>query len=137
MSGRKRSNGEGTIYQRKDGRWEGAMYATVSTGMRKRIRIYGHTRQEVHSKLTDQKSKEQQGIPAPEHGWRLDAYLDYWLEEVIRRTRRPATYALYEMVARLYLKPALGKSQLARLTVPMVKTFLNRQLEAGDSVRKV
>lgn len=133
----KRPNGEGTIYQRKDGRWEAAMYAMTNTGTRKRVRIYGRSRNEVHAKLTDQAARAHRGVPVPEQGWRLDAYLDYWLEEVVRGVRRPATYALYEMVVRRYLKPGLGKQQLARLTVPIVQMFLNARLAAGDSVRKV
>ena len=137
MAGRRRSNGEGTIYLRKDGRWEAAMYATTNTGTRKRIRIYGQSRHEVHAMLTQAAAKADNGVPVPEHGWRLDAYLDYWLEEVIRRVRRPATYALYEMTVRRYLKPGLGNRQLARLTVPIVQMFLNERLGAGDSVRKV
>ena len=41
------------------------------------------------------------------------------------------------MIVRRYLKPGLGKRQLAQLTVPVVQLLLNRRLEAGDSVRKV
>lgn len=137
MSAGKRPNGEGTIYLRKDGRWEAAMYATTNTGTRKRVRLYGQTRSEVHAKLTKQAAKAHSGVPVPAQGWRLDAYLDYWLEEVVRPIRRPATYALYEMNVRRYLKPGLGKQQLARLTVPIVQMFLNQRLGAGDSVRKV
>jgi len=137
VAGRRRPNGEGTIYRRKDGRWEAAMYATTNTGTRKRVRIYGQSRNEVHAKLTDETAKAHRGVPVPEHGWRLEAYLDYWLEEVIRRVRRPATYSLYEMIVRRYLKPGLGKRQLTRLTVPIVQMFMNERLGAGDSVRKV
>jgi hypothetical protein len=31
--GRKRANGEGTIYQRKDGRWEGAAFVLTTAGL--------------------------------------------------------------------------------------------------------
>jgi integrase len=37
----------------------------------------------------------------------------------------------------LYLVPALDAKSLARPSVPAVQIFLNQQLEAGDSVRKV
>jgi integrase len=137
MAAQKRPNGEGTIYRRKDGRWEGAMFVLSASGDRKRVRVYGRTRQQVHDRLASEKAKAHQGIPAPDRAWRLEEYLDYWLDEVLRRTRRPATYALYETVTRLYLKPGLGSSQLARLSVPMVQQFLNSQLTAGCSVPKV
>ena len=47
----------------------------------------------------------------------IDAYLQYWLEHVVKNNRRPATYALYETNIRLYLIPGLGKRQLSRLSV--------------------
>lgn len=40
----RRANGEGTIYQRTDGRWEGAAYVLTATGGRSRKRVYGRTR---------------------------------------------------------------------------------------------
>jgi integrase len=46
----RRINGEGTIYQRKDGRWEAATYVLTSGGTRKRIRVYGRTREEAADK---------------------------------------------------------------------------------------
>lgn len=137
MSIRKRPNGEGTIYRRNDGRWEGALFLATSAGTRKRLRIYGKSHEEVHRQLTAEQAKANRGIPIPVRGWRLDAYLGYWLGEVVRPARRPATYALYEMIVRRYLSPGLGKYHLARLSVPTVQTFLNRRLEAGDSVRLV
>lgn len=136
MGGR-RANGEGTIYPRKDGRWEGAVYLLTGSGTRKRLRVYGTTRGEVHARLTDAKAKEQQGIPMPDKAWKLSAYLDYWLEEVIRPNRRPTTYDLYESNVRLYLKPSLGHLSLTRLSVRTVQTFLNRQRAEGHSINKL
>lgn len=137
MPARRRLNGEGTVYRRKDGRWEAAIFATTSDGTRKRVRIYGRTGEEVRRKLLGQQTNAHLGIPVPEQDWRLDAYLDYWLEEVLRRIRRPATYATYETIARLYLKPDLGKYRLTQLSVQLVQAFMNQRLAAGDSVSKV
>ncbi len=41
-----------------------------------------------------------------------DLYLEYWLENIVKRNRRPATYNLYEMIVRLYLIPGLGNRRL-------------------------
>jgi integrase len=136
MGGR-RANGEGTIYRRKDGRWEGAAYVLAASGKRKRIRVYGKTRSEVHGKLTDFKAQEQRGIRAPDHAWRLDEYLDYWLREVVGPNRRLSTYERYEVGVRLYLKPGLGHYRLKSLSVPIVQAFLNQRLDAGGSIRSV
>jgi len=76
------------------------------------------------------------GTPVPARSWKLGPYLDYWLEHVIKPTRRPATYALYEMIVRVHLAPALGTYELKRLSMPVVQAFLNSKLRAGLSVRK-
>jgi integrase len=76
-------------------------------------------------------------VPVPDESWKLGPYLAYWLEHVVKRNRRPATYALYEMIPGLYLIPGLGTRGLARLSVATVQMFFNQRLEAGDSVRKV
>jgi integrase len=133
---RKSSNGEGTIYLRKDGRYEAAAYLLTSSRARKRIRVYGRTRQEAHDKLLSAISQSRQGALPDEHR-KIGEYLDYWLEEVIRPHRRSATYEQYEATIRLYLKPGLGSQPIDRLSVSFLQAFLNRALADGQSVRKV
>jgi integrase len=136
--GRQRLSGEGTISgPRKDGRYVGAFYALTTIGARKRVYVYGRSREEAHERLVEEQSKSARGIPVPERSWKLGPYLDYWLEHVIKPTRRPATYALYEMIVRIHLAPALGKYQLKRLSVPILQAFFNGKLRAGLSVRNV
>ena len=50
---------------------------------------------------------------------------------------RPTTYAKYETITRLYLKPGLGRHRLDRLSVAVVQSWLNGRLAAGDSIAKV
>ena len=130
-------NGEGTIYRRKDGRYEGAAYFLTTGGMRKRVRVYGQTWQETHDKLASAKTKAQAGVPIPSRNRKISEYLDYWLNEVVKPNRRPATFARYELVVRIHLKPALGRYSLATLTAPVVQTFLNKKLADGCSIRNV
>lgn len=63
--------------------------------------------------------------------------LDYWLEQIVRPSRRWNTYKKYEQTVRLYLKPGLGKKPLARIRVADVQSFLNAQVRAGHSIAKV
>jgi integrase len=138
MRRRRRVNGEGTISgPRKDGRYVGAFYASTTAGTRKRIYVYGRTRQEARERLLEEQAKVQQGIPVAARSWKLGEYLDYWLENVVKPTKRPATYALYEINVRVHLKPGLGKHQLKRLSVSAVQAFLNGKLRDGQSVRNV
>lgn len=52
-SRRSRANGDGSVYQRKDGRWEAAGYVLAAGDTRKRVRVYGATRKEALAKLTE------------------------------------------------------------------------------------
>ena len=134
---RRRVNGDGSLTKRADGRWMGRYYAWTSAGTRKRITIYGKTRQEAAEKMREAQERNRQGIPVPDRAWKLGDWLDYWLDHVVVANRRPATHALYETTVRLYLKPALGRYPLSRLSASRVQTFLTGQLAAGHSIRKV
>jgi integrase len=140
MGARKR-NGEGTISgPRKDGRYVGAFYAPTNAGTVKRVYVYGRTYDEARERLIAEQSKTISGIPVPATSWKLGSYLDYWLEHVVKPTRRPATVSLYETCIRLHLKPALGNKELRRLSVAAVQKFLNaklREIEPGESIRLI
>lgn len=134
---RRNANGEGSIYLRKDGRWEGAVSALTSDGKTKRVRVYGATRAEAHKKLTELKAKNDQGIPAAHKNWLLGDHLDRWLAEYIEPLRRPTTYDLYESNIRLYLKPDIGRIPLKKLSVASLQRYLNQQRANGKSASKV
>ncbi|WP_235922145.1 tyrosine-type recombinase/integrase [Lentzea tibetensis] len=131
----RRANGEGSIYRRKDGRYEAALYVFTPSGKRKRFRIYGKRRVEVAEKLAEAKVDLIQGIPTAERTWKLGEYLDHWLETVVQPSRRPTTYVRYEGVVRIHLKPGLGNYSLRKLSVQVVQFFVNQQIEAGCSIR--
>ena len=65
--GRQRLSGEGTVSgPRKDGRYVGAFYALTTTGARKRVYVYGRTREEAHERLVEEQAKAARGIPVPD-----------------------------------------------------------------------
>ena len=47
----RRGPGEGSIYQRKDGRWAGSVHLGYEGGKRIRKHVLGHSRAEVKDKL--------------------------------------------------------------------------------------
>jgi integrase len=133
----RRGNGEGTICQRKDGRWCAAIYALLPNGGEKRIFVYGRTREEVHAKLVELQEKRRRNIPVVPRSLKLGDYLDYWLTQVVRPSARWNTYKKHEQTVRLYLKPGLGQKPLGRVRVADVQAFLNGQIQAGHSIAKV
>ncbi len=134
---KRRTNGEGTVFRRKDGRYVAAAVLVTAGGARKRVVRYGKTAQEAHGKLVAAQAQVQQGVPLQTQERKLGDYLGYWLDSFVKPGKRPKTYELYELTVRLYLKPGLGSRPLTALSVPMVQTFLNQLLEQGHSVRLV
>ncbi len=121
----KRANGEGTIYQRKDGRYEAAAYVLQADGVYKRQRVYGKRREEVAKKLAELVTRSNAGVPAEATGWSVERFLTYWVDH-IRRSSKPKTVQGYEVVVRVHLVPGLGKKRLHKLTAADVRLFFQR-----------
>jgi len=66
----------------------------------------------------------------------LDAYLDRWLAAA-RHELRENTFASYDAMLRQYIRPALGKARLSRLTRPLIQTTYDAMREAGLSPRTI
>src|SRR5262245_30342608 len=132
-----RRRGEGTVYRRQDGRYEGALNVTTVSGRRKRLRVYGRSWDEAHEALTKVKRQEQQGVPFPDRTWTIGAYLNYWPSEVAAHRVRPSTLRTYSIYVNNHLIPLLGKRRLHRLSAQHVRTFLNERRESGLSPRAV
>ncbi|MGY3334027.1 hypothetical protein ACVW0K_000126 [Streptomyces filamentosus] len=125
-SRRTRANGDGTVYQRKDGRWEAAGYVLAPGNTRKRVRVYGTTRKEALAKLTEKIAASNRGLPIAAADSTVGDYLTYWLNGVAVHQVRENTHTRYAACIRLHLIPGLGAKKLARLTARDVHTFLDR-----------
>lgn len=121
---RKRTNGEGSIWPRKDGRYGYAAYVLTTAGTVKRVQGYARSSEDARKKLTELIRQSDQGVPVASENWSVGEYLTYWLRHVVREERRPKTYQGYESVVRLHLIPGLGKKRLSKLTAREVRVFL-------------
>jgi integrase len=123
---RKRANGEGSIWLRKDGRYGYAAYVLTTAGTYKRVQGYARSHEDARRKLTELVRRSDQGVPLTSVNWTVAEYLAYWLRQVVREDRRPKTYQGYESVVRLHLVPGLGRKRLAKLTAQDIRTFITR-----------
>jgi integrase len=124
-SRRVRANGDGTVYQRKDHRWEAAGYVLAPGNSRKRIRVYGSSRKEALAKLTEKIAASNRGVPVVTTQGSLAAYLTYWLENVAVHQLRETTHTRYTAVVEQYLIPGLGRKKLAKLAAKDIRIWLN------------
>lgn len=105
MSGR-RSNGEGSIYQRKDGKWCAAIVADdPATGRRKRTVLYGRTRADVKAKLKAAAERAEAGGPVKDAKATVASWVAQWRESTLTASsRKESTKALYQTLARKHLE---------------------------------
>lgn len=124
-----RGKGEGSIYQRSDGRWVAQVEAGRSpAGRRRYARAVRRTRQEAQAALRELQRNADAGV-TPDRTSTVAAYLEWWLANVLPGTVRESTAELYAKNIRLYVIPNVGTVRLAKLTPAHVMTML-RRLEA-------
>ncbi|WJY31320.1 site-specific integrase [Streptomyces sp. P9-2B-1] len=124
MARKRNPNGAGSIWQRKDGRYEARVYVPQPDGTRKRKTVYGSTWDECDTKRQELVLRDRQGVPTPTRSARLSEWLPYWLEEFVRDDRKKTTYAKYETHVRRYLIPHIGSKRLETLGAADVRRML-------------
>lgn len=129
----KRGHGEGSIYQRKDGRW----VACMTLENHKRKYFYGDTRREVQEQLKKALHEQQQGILATGSQQTLKTYLENWLEQVYKPTVKPLTYQQCFSMAKNHLIPTIGSVPLQKLTPDKVQALYTQKLKDGLAPRTV
>jgi integrase len=133
MSRKRRGRDEGSIYQRKDGTWAGAISVGASeTGKRKRRVVYGKTKTEVREKL-QQLVRDGAGQFSASK-LTVAEYLARWLETV-RLSRSPATFKCYSLIVRLHISPRIGGVRLQRLEPSHVEGLYSSLAKDGASPR--
>ena len=122
----KRGNGEGSIYQRDDGRWCATATVQGSLGEEpKRKYVYGRTRAEVAGKLKILHRAIQQGLPVTDDRLTVGAFLTEWLERSARPRLKQSTFESYSSHTRLHLIPKLGNLKLSKLQPSHIERFMN------------
>src|SRR6266536_2462938 len=102
---KRRGRGEGTVFQRKDGRWVAEL--TLEDGKRKLL--YGKTQEEAIAKLKQAEYEKRQGILATGPKQKLGDFLIYWLDQVHKRRIGSNTYGRYKEVRDYHIIPHLGQ----------------------------
>src|SRR5215472_4711238 len=137
MKARKRNAGEGSIFQRSDGRWCAQLDLGWEGGKRRRKYVYGATAQEVQDQLLKARVDRAAGLPVVVERQSLSGFLQDWLENSVKPSVRPLTHEQYRQHVKLYLAPLLGQHRLAKLAPQHVRAFLKKKLADGLSPRTV
>ena len=112
----RRGRGEGTILQRKDGRWMATLTLESKAGKRQRRSLYGKSRAEVAKGLRAAQKRLDDSLPLPSENETIGSFLTAWLKGK-KNGLRPETYRSYSDRCRLYLIPELGSVRLTKLGI--------------------
>lgn len=132
----RRGRGEGSIYQRQDGRWVAALtIGETETGSQRRRTVYGATRKDVAARLAELQSLAAAGgLVEPSH-LTLRDLAARWLESKAR-TVRASTLADYRYTWERYILPRLGDVRVQKLGPLRLEAHLD-ELGARYSARMV
>jgi integrase len=135
--GRRRANGEGTIYRVDTSggvRWEAKFYDETGHRIKRRYT----TEREALASLRDAQRRREQGLEALPKRRTMNDLFDAWLaqmrEQVDRAERSPNTLSRREECIRLHMRLALGAIDCRRLTVQDIDRYLG-SLNASASTR--
>lgn len=119
--------GEGSVFQRKDGRW--LAQVTLEDGRQKQF--YARSEKEAWGKLHEAMREVEQGTLLPDRDQRLSQYLDYWLEQIERPTLKVGSYKRYRSILDNHLIPAFGHLQMRKLRVEHLDRFYTKKQADG------
>lgn len=127
------AQGNGSIRQRPDGRWEARYVIGRDPGTGKQIRksVYADTQKEVRQKLNAAVKAIDEGTYYEPAKMSLAQWVDIWLEEYTD-DKKYLTVKHYKAQCDTHIKPALGAIKLESLTTPQIQKFYNSLLRRKE-----
>ena len=131
----KKSNGEGTVFKEKSGRWRSVItVGRNANGSLKRKYFYGKTKKEVLDKMNDYRYKINNDLLPTDDTITVLEYLNYWLFKYKINEVKPSTITRYEGIIRNYIKPyAIGKIKLKSIRAAAIQSLYNSLIEEGKT----
>ncbi len=129
----KRANGEGGARQRANGSWEWR----VTLEDRRRFSGYGKTQSGAKRSCLAMVALAEQGVDPKAARQTVATFLSWWLEDVIKPKVAPKTHRTYADLVRLHVAPALGGTEINRLTAQQVMGLMRKLEGAALSPRTV
>ncbi|HLZ56781.1 MAG TPA: tyrosine-type recombinase/integrase [Ktedonosporobacter sp.] len=136
----KRRYGDGTVYQRKDGRWVAEISMKFEGGKRSHISRYAKDEDEGYTILyqLQQEKRQKTLITGPDQPFKQ--LLEYWLEKIHRPSISKSTYVRYRSLLKNDILPSLGQIPLRKLMAEQVEALYAELFEeelSPSSIRMI
>jgi integrase len=128
---RRRSHGEGAVYQRaSDGLWVGSLNLGYAEGRRLRRTVYGKSEKEAITALAKLRRAAEGGQDLSKRSPTLAQWLDNWLRIKESEGTRPSTLRSYRWLIGSHILPTLGTKPLDRLTPLDVRALISAKSDS-------
>lgn len=124
---RRRIKGEGSVYQRKDGRW----VAVIPLEDGKKKFIYCKKQSEALKELQLATQARMQGVLITTGDQTVSTFLTSWLQDTAQYNVRARTYIRYRELVTLHVLPVLGKIKLQQLAPQHLQKLYNIKRQQG------
>ena len=130
---KRRSNGEGNIRKRKDGRWEGRYTAghDPATGKQVFKNVLGKTQAEVKEKLKKALAESQKLDFTKQGKYTVEQWMNEWFENVCKIKVRPSSHQTYRGYIDNHIAPNIGKIPLEKLSTMDLQKLYRKLMDKG------
>ena len=116
---------KGSIRQRSSGPWELQVFLgrdARGKRIRKTETVRGK-KSDAQRRLREILANLDHGIAPPQRRYKLNEWLDLWMNDVIIPNRRQKTLDRYKGIIRLHIVPYLGNVEIAKLTPVQIQSL--------------
>lgn len=136
MSPKRRTKGDGSLFQRKDGYWIGRVELPIGPdGKRRHRSVCSKDRNTAIAKLKKLRTDVDEGRIAVTGNTTVEKWLNRWLTDIHAPRIRPTTLRDYQTSIDRHIIPAVGKKRLDKLTPQHVRQ-MHTQIGARRAAEK-
>ena len=134
----RRANNEGSIFQRSNGIWCGAITIGYDdNGKQKKKIVYGRSRMEVEQKLMMYNTRIKTNSFDKLENSTASELMEEWIKIFKRNTILPRTYQSQLMQFRIHIKPYLKDLHIQDVDDMVIQQILNRMIDRDYSLSMV
>ncbi len=128
----KRKYGDGSVFERKDGRWEGRLVVGYKeNGYAKTKSVTAKTKSECREKLKKLREEVGRRSERIKPDMLFGDWMDFWYQNFSKPKLRPTTQACYEGRIYTHIIPEIGQIPLNKLTQNDLQQFYARLKKGG------
>ena len=128
----KRKYGDGSVFERKDGRWEGRLVVGYKeNGYAKTKSVTAPTKTECEERLKKLREEVGRRSERIKPDMLFGDWIDFWYQNFSKPKLRPTTQACYEGRIYTHIIPGIGQIPLCKLTQNELQQFYARLKKSG------